>query len=203
MNHMFALCRSARAAAAQADAASKAVMGRSLHLPLAPATAPAIRSDGCTFTYGELQAHIASIAARLHAHGHVAGDRVGFLLPPTFGYAAAMYSIWRQRGIAVPLSLHQQGEELAYTLQDSGCSLVLADASLAERVSKACPDMPLQVFHGAALPPLASAPVPVIEPAPSADDDALIIYTSGTTGRPKVFQLLHCLLEHLANRLTP
>lgn len=148
---------------------------------------PAVVSDGVTYNYQQLQAQARSVAALLQSLNHQAGERVGFLQPPTFSYAAAMLGIWEHRGVAVPLSLHQHGDELAYTVRDAGCSLVLADPEYAPRLAQACPHVPVSLFDAKKVISTSITPnTSAREALPAPEDPALIIYTSGTTGWPKV-----------------
>jgi malonyl-CoA/methylmalonyl-CoA synthetase len=102
------------------------------------------------------------------------------LAPPTYAFAAGMLGAWHAGATAVPLSLHQQGAELQYTIADSGCSVVLAHPRLAERLPAGTAVQLLPDDYAPACTPPAVAAVP---PVPTTGP--LIIYTSGTTGRPK------------------
>lgn len=141
------------------------------------ASAPAVVSPGGQYTHGQLHQDAAALAGSLVHGGLAAGDRVGILAPPTYTFASALLGAWRAGGVAVPVSLHQHGDELQYTLRDSGCRVVLAHPTLAARVPAGTP---VQL-----LPDVPAAAPPHHPPAAGPGLGPLIIYTSGTTGRPK------------------
>ena len=52
-------------------------------------------------------------------------ERIAFLIPSGFEYAAVQWGIWRAGGIAVPLSPGAKEPELKHMLTDAGISSVL------------------------------------------------------------------------------
>lgn len=144
-------------------------------------------------SYGDLDAMARRVALALleaGGRGDLGGDRVAFRIAPGFPYVATLLGIWRAGGIAVPLCLSHPEPELAYVLDDTESSIVVADSGddglarvAAERGTLFRPvDDLVSEAEGDTEPGRGSADV---LPTVAAERPALILYTSGTTGRPK------------------
>lgn len=156
-------------------------------------------------TYEGQYCAIAVLAAALAARGIGKGDRVAIAMQNLPEWPVAFFAITALGAIAVPLNAWWTGGELAYALQDSGTTALIADAPRWERIVPLLPELPalatvivarspdgalveaesLEAIIGAsadwqALPNVALPATPL---AP--DDDATMFYTSGTTGSPK------------------
>ena len=133
-------------------------------------------------TYGRLLEASACVASSLLGRADDLGQaRVAFLAPPGFGYAAAMWGIWRAGGVAVPLALQHPRPELEYAVDDSAASFLVCPPDYEERLG------PIATFRGLPLIPLPEAleARPVSLPDVLASRRAMMVYTSGTTSRPK------------------
>ncbi|MEM6792676.1 MAG: acyl-CoA synthetase [Acidobacteriota bacterium] len=135
--------------------------------------------------------------ALLEGRGRRGGERVAHAAEPGCAWVAGLFGLWRAGGFAVPLAMSHPARELAYVLEDSQASRVLATADLEPRIRRAAEDLggaapeilPLDEILATGEPlPGAGAPRPA---APRPEDPALLIYTSGTTGRPKGVVLSH------------
>jgi long-chain acyl-CoA synthetase len=152
-------------------------------------------------TYAQVAARVEDLAANLAAHGIGARDRVALLLGNGAPFLIALLACARLGAIAVPLSIREQQDGLAYMLLQSSSMLLIYEAELASRL----PDL-------GALPLLGGrigiegrtfdallAQSPRRAPAahrPAEEDVAIILYTSGTTGRPKGAMLTHLNIAH-------
>lgn len=109
-------------------------------------------------------------------------ERVGFLYPASFDYAALIIGVVAAGGVAVPLSVHASADELAHCLSVTGVKrLVLPDTLRSEALNDVCAGLAITQLAIDALP---SAVAPDAWPIRS-EQGALVVFTSGTTGKPK------------------
>jgi O-succinylbenzoic acid--CoA ligase len=150
-------------------------------------------------SYRDFEDAVARCAAGLAAAGIGPGDRVALLLGNGVAFPVTMFAALRLGAIAVPLSVREQTQGLAYMLGHSGAKLLVHDADLADRLPELAlrrvavePGAPWTALRLLA-PPSGDAPAIVQE-----EDTAIILYTSGTTGRPKGAMLTHLGICHSA-----
>ncbi|MFJ7987471.1 fatty acyl-CoA synthetase [Streptomyces sp. NPDC096351] len=158
----------------------------------------AVRHAGRTWTYAELDAAVSTAAAVLRGPHHALslpeGARVATYGHNSDVYLIAFLACSRAGLIHVPVNHHLTGGDLAYLLEQSEASLVLADAALAGRVPDGFAVKALRDAPGSLLDALA-------EPEEyDADRDARdcvqLLYTSGTTALPKGAAMSHRALVH-------
>jgi acyl-CoA synthetase (AMP-forming)/AMP-acid ligase II len=152
------------------------------------------------FTYGELLAVAAGLAARLRdRYGLERGDRIAVAMRnypewPLVFWAAIALDI-----VVVPLNAWWTAREMRYALEDSDARLLVADGERIDVLGDSLSGFALRgviaVRYTGELPAGAErwedvraeldleVPLPDVEPQP--DDDATILYTSGTTGTPR------------------
>ena len=152
------------------------------------------------WTFAEAHRLVAALAWWLRDEAGVGrGDRVALAMRNYPEWALAFWATAALGAVVVPLNAWLTGPELAYSLSDSGTSVLFADGERLERLEPHLGDTPVStvvaVRTGDRRPAgalefdeLLARPTP--EPGlPSAEvgpgDDATIMYTSGTTGRPK------------------
>lgn len=123
------------------------------------------------------------------------GDRVAICMRNYPEWIVAFQAITSVGAIVVAINSMWQANEIQYGLQDSDCSLFIADQEQCEQLSNAsieisCPTLIVRGNEGSTLPRWeklqqrhAGAGMPEVEIA--AIDDVIIFYTSGSTGRPK------------------
>ncbi len=148
------------------------------------------------WSFADVMAHVDAMGALLvERYGVAPGDRVAIGMRNYPEWVIAFAAITSIGAVSVSLNAWWTADELAYTLEDSGAIVLVADVERAERGLAACERLGARVLAvrapgelpagvdrwedlrrlGAALPEVAVAP----------DDDATILYTSGTTGHPK------------------
>lgn len=113
----------------------------------------------------------------------------------------AMLGIAKARGVAVPINWRLKSAEVAFVLQHSEASVLLADADLLPSIRGILGEAPrireIVVLSGPSVSEqsysdwIASADRADPRLPVSSDDVAVQMYTSGTTGRPKGVQLAH------------
>src|SRR4029077_19927712 len=91
---------------------------------------PALASGGKRSTFPEVCDRVASIAASLHGHGFVAGDRLALLLPNEREYIELVYACAWLGVIAVPLNTRLTAVELDHVLTDASPRGLIRHSSL-------------------------------------------------------------------------
>ncbi len=139
------------------------------------------------FTYADFARRSGALTGVLAAHGVRPGDRVAALCTNSHVMLELHHGVPMRGGVLVPLNIRLSESELAYVIEHSGSSLLVATrefADVADRLGNACG---IPVLHAdtdeyeRALASADPARVPV-------DDERGMLsidYTSGTTGRPK------------------
>lgn len=186
----------------------------------------AVRCGTDTLTFAQLDDQAVRLAHRLRAAGFVPGAVAGVIARRDLNLLTSLLATWKAGGAYVPMAPTAPPERLAYVLQDSGASCVLAAADLAalvpgsfsgatvlvDRADQTDQTNSSHAAHaahaadptGPAGPAGPSDPVRRAEdraqlPPATRDGLAYLIYTSGSTGRPKGVQVGHA---GLANYLT-
>ena len=141
-----------------------------------------IATEG-TFSYEQLDDASRRVAgAVLSGREDLDQDRIAFLVPPSFAYAAVQRGVWQAGGVAVPLAVSHPPAELEYVIRDAGARVVVGDPSFAGTLGPLTTAMGVQFVTTAQA--LQAEPVTQL-PHLASTRRAMIIYTSGTTGRPK------------------
>jgi malonyl-CoA/methylmalonyl-CoA synthetase len=138
----------------------------------------AIVDPAGAWTYDDLTRDVASTATDL---GPLDSARVALLCAPGHDFVTALLAAWRAGALAVPLHPAHPDAELAYFLENSESSVVVASSEhgeLATRLMARTGTRVVTVARHAA----ASFGATV---ANDATRPAMMVYTSGTTGRPK------------------
>jgi long-chain acyl-CoA synthetase len=163
---------------------------------------PAIRLDGATLTYAELDDLSARAAGWLRERGLRPGDAVGIMMPNVLHFPVFYYGVLRAGGAVVPMNPLLKSREVAHYLGDSGARLVVAWEDIAGEAARAGAESAGTEAAGIGEATLADAAGWPVAPAVArrADDDtAVILYTSGTTGTPKGAELTHANMHRNAS----
>ncbi|WP_432062519.1 fatty acyl-CoA synthetase [Streptomyces sp. S1] len=158
----------------------------------------ALRYADRSWTYAELDAAVSTAAAVLREAHHGIGlpqyARVATYGHNSDAYLIAFLACARAGLIHVPVNHHLTGDDLAYVLEQSDSSLVLADPALADRIPAGFPVKPLRDAPGSLLDALAEPEA--YDTDRDARDLVQLLYTSGTTALPKGAMMTHLALAH-------
>lgn len=151
---------------------------------IVPSSRIAIINGEQQITYTQMLQHVSIFAQ--HTPSEV-GTKTLILSENRTGWLYALYSIWKNRGIAVPVDAASTPHEIAYILQDCRPKAVwtsLEKRSLLEEAIAAAGFEPqvllIDDFEGAD-----ETQAEVAQIQYELQDTCLICYTSGTTGSPK------------------
>ena len=167
--------------------------------------AVALRFDGVSTTWRELDDRMRRLATGLSARGVGKGDRVAVLMTNRPEFIEAVLAANLLGAIAVPVNFRLAAQEVTHLLADSGATVLVTDPMLVPLASVAAKTAGRQVRIIVTGPRSAAdagdvesyeAILAGTEPSPPETevderDVALIMYTSGTTGRPKGAMLTH------------
>jgi long-chain acyl-CoA synthetase len=154
----------------------------------------ALRLDGVTVTYAQLDEASARLASLLRRRGVQPGDRVGIMLPNVPEFAVVYYGVLRAGGVVVPMNVLLKRREVAFYLGDPEAALVVAWHGVADEVQPGAAEASAEclVVEPEAFAQQLAGVAPVHEVAErGGEDTAVILYTSGTTGKPKGAELTH------------
>ncbi len=155
------------------------------------------------FTYAELDAIAARVAARFARDGLRSGERIAILCANEPEFVFALLAAFRLGAIAVPINVREQKPGIAFMLDQCKARCAVFDADLAHKIPppEEAPHLALryavggEAAHARPFAPPAQAAATAAA-APREEDTAVILYTSGTTGHPKGAMLTHLNLVH-------
>jgi fatty-acyl-CoA synthase len=148
---------------------------------------PALRYEGVTTSYRDLEGRVAALAGSLRQAGTGPGDRVAYLGPSCPELVEVAFACARLGVIFVPLNARMPPSELRVFVEQSEPHILLAEQGLAEVAYASAVDPATAVMEFVAGRGFGD---PGAEPV-AADLDAadtapvFLLFTSGTTGVPK------------------
>lgn len=138
-------------------------------------------ATGRDWTFAEVEAEAAGLAAALQARGLAPGDRVGVLSLNRAEVFVALFAARKAGLVLVPLNWRAPLAELAGLVAQVGCRALIHDSAHAPQAAAlGLPCLAMADAGGFGLPPADPAPARVDEDAPW-----YLLFTSGTSGRPK------------------
>jgi long-chain acyl-CoA synthetase len=136
-------------------------------------------------TYRELMACADRTSAVLSRAGIRLGDPVAVFLPNGIGFTAGIFGVLRCGGLAVPLNVNYQADELAHYLKHSGTRWVITDSVRVARLKPALDrldSVPRLIQFESIVVSSDPAPAPA---AVRPETPATLQYSTGSTGQPK------------------
>jgi amino acid adenylation domain-containing protein len=165
----------------------------------------AVRGEGRSLTYGELETRSNQLARRLRAAGVKRDSLVGLCLERTPDLLIGLLGILKAGGGYVPLDPGFPEDRLQFMVEDSGMKLLVVESGLRDRVpaGKVLTLVLDSEWEKIALE--SGAPLARDEASATPESVAYVIYTSGSTGRPKGVVVPHRCVVNLVTsvRQTP
>lgn len=143
----------------------------------------ALRSEGESLDYGELNRRANLLAHRLQEAGVAPGVLVAVCLPRAPLLLVTLLAVHKAGGAYVPLDPGFPPERLAYMVEDSGAPVLVTSGDAAEAFEP--PAGVVRIDPQAEAEALGERDGVDLGPVGTGDDPAYVIYTSGSTGRPK------------------
>ena len=141
-----------------------------------------VTSNAHDHSYDSLLSVSEGIAASLlDGSADLGEERVAFLIPASFEYAAVQWGIWRAGGVAVPLSLSAADPELEHVITDAQVDRIIVPEDSVEKLRPLCDRLSKPLLTVEQISSGQSVPLPELDP----QRRAMILYTSGTTSKPK------------------
>ena len=173
----------------------------------------ALTSGGQDHSYDSLLSESEGIAASLlDGSSDLHEERVAYLIPASFEYAAVQWGIWRAGGIAVPLSLSAADPELEHVIIDAQVDRIIVPEDSLAKLRPLCDRLSKPLLSVEGISPTQAVPsstqaVPssrqaVELPPLDARRRAMILYTSGTTSKPKGVVSTHANIQAQITTLT-
>lgn len=111
----------------------------------------AIRMEGRTWTYQELDEQANRVAGGLASLGIGRGDRVAMMLPNIPEFVFTFFGIQKLGAVAVPFNTMYKGREISFILKDSGAKAIVCLSSFANLINEIkgdCPDLEYVIVTG-------------------------------------------------------
>jgi len=149
----------------------------------------AIFSNENSYLYKDLLKRSSQIASKLlNGNLDLNGDRIAFIIDPSFEYVAVQWAIWRAGGVAVPLCTKHPLPSLEFVIDDTHAKALIYADNYSSLIAPL-----LNKTTGIKEESIRDVPsdLPDVDPL----RNAMILYTSGTTGKPKGVVSTHQNIE--------
>ncbi len=144
-----------------------------------------------SLSYKELNQRADSLAVTLRKRGLKADQLVGVMIERSIDMMAALLAVLKAGGAYVPLDPDYPADRVAYILEHSGASLILAQRDLVEQKELNIDGSGTEWLFIDDESVWATATGETVSTDVNAGNLAYVIYTSGSTGRPKGVMIEH------------
>ncbi|MFP2913661.1 AMP-binding protein, partial [Pyxidicoccus sp. 3LFB2] len=151
-------------------------------------TAEAVRFEGQSLTYAQLDARANQLAHHLRTLGVRPEVRVALCVERSLEMVVGILGILKAGGAWVPMDASYPVERLTYMLRDCAAPVLVTTEAIADELPSGGEQLVLLDADAASLD---AQPVSPVESGAGAENLAYVIYTSGSTGRPKGTLLQH------------
>ncbi|MFI6516695.1 amino acid adenylation domain-containing protein [Spirillospora sp. NPDC050679] len=179
----------------RADRAPGTITGRFAERVAAAPDAVAVRADGESITYAELDARADRLAALLAARGVGPETRVATLLDRSVEVVVATLAIVKAGGVYAPIHLSYPPDRVEWAVNEVRAPVLLVDPGTAARAQGLDTAADVIVLDGDVPEPPAGPPAVTVHP----DQVAYVLFTSGSTGLPKGVMVRHRDVVDLAD----
>jgi len=169
----------------------------------------AIRYGDGEITWAALERRTDALAVGLADLGVGRGDRIGLLMANRPEFVETCIAGMKLGAVVVPVNVRFTAREVAFLVEDAGCSVVVTEPALRAGLDLAVAERPgLPVVLADDFDRVRRAPPGPLELVGGDDDPLYLCYTSGTTGHPKGAVLTHRSWDYasrsraLQNRIT-
>jgi amino acid adenylation domain-containing protein len=152
--------------------------------------AAAIRSNGRTVTYSQLNETSSGLAEQMRSF-LAPGGIAGVLLPRGFEMISAMFGIWKAGGAWIPLDSATPASRVAAILCEARANVLITERDHLQRLGESLPKGIRLVTIESLRCQLTAGQADEKVPRASVDSPAYVIFTSGTTGEPKGILVSH------------
>ncbi|MFC0532143.1 non-ribosomal peptide synthetase, partial [Phytohabitans kaempferiae] len=144
--------------------------------------AVALRFEGASLTYAELDARANQLAHHLRGLGVGPEDRVGLAMERSADLIIAMLGVLKAGAAYVPLDPGYPAERLTFMVEDVAAPVILTVSGIADRL----PPTPARtVLLDRDWPVVGQLPTTSPGVGVGPDSPVYVMYTSGSTGRPR------------------